>query len=235
MNTKIKSLLALSLISIAAGIYADIVDVYDFKMSLRIPRTVDNMQSLGYRKYQTQTLRGYLYVTYDDEDNVTLEVKDLVNKTHKINGNCITYDVTVDNEGERQYPIWTYIGNNKTGKFYTPSVCFYMDCDPSYNIGDDEPDNSLLITLSGTGSTCDKGYYTYSCNGKKQLAFKYRLLKSLNGRVVGTLGCGCRAYGHTSPTRKIGAFGAICDYVVDIAAVDGTWRAVYNSKLSKGR
>ena len=34
------------------------VDTYSLSMRLRIPRIYDNMQSLGYRRYQSQWLKG---------------------------------------------------------------------------------------------------------------------------------------------------------------------------------
>lgn len=37
-----------------------IVDTYKIKMSIYVPRIYDNYQSLGYRKYQKQSLTGEL-------------------------------------------------------------------------------------------------------------------------------------------------------------------------------
>ena len=49
-------------------------------------------------------------------------------------------------------------------------------------------------------------------------------LKTLSGYAAGTIGCGCMAYGHVSPTRMLGFWGAT-DIVDDVAAVHGTWTA----------
>ena len=43
----------------------------------------------------------------------------------------------------------------------------------------------------------------------------------MSGGVAGQLGCGCMAYGHTSPTRLL---YDLC-MVMDTAAAWGTWRA----------
>ena len=37
---------------------AQIVDVYSFRMLLYVPRIYNNMESMGYRKYQLQTISG---------------------------------------------------------------------------------------------------------------------------------------------------------------------------------
>ena len=59
-------------------------------------------------------------------------------------------------------------------------------------------------------------------SGKGGFHQKFKCLKAAAGKVAGTLGCGCTAYGHVSPTRKIGYWGPTDD-VDDVAAVDGTW------------
>ena len=48
-----------TILSAIAGVFsvvmatnAQIVDTYDFTMRLYVPRVYDNMQSLGYRRYQ---------------------------------------------------------------------------------------------------------------------------------------------------------------------------------------
>lgn len=53
MNTIIKTVVAgifAGLVSLAS--LAHTVDQYDFTMHLYVPRVYDNMQSLGYRRYQ---------------------------------------------------------------------------------------------------------------------------------------------------------------------------------------
>ena len=65
-------------------------------------------------------------------------------------------------------------------------------------------DNSLYIILAGKGRLSSSKF------------------KFATGYVAGTIGCGCSAYGHTSPTRKIGYNGAT-SVVDDIAAVHGRW------------
>jgi hypothetical protein len=201
-----------------------IIDEYDFTMSLKVPRVYNNTQSLGYRKDQKQKIKGTLKIIYkEDELRPTLEITNLVNITHKINDKNITYQTTVDNEGEIVYPRFNYIGNNKTGKFNKAKIIFYFDANPSYNIGEDEPDNSLLVTLSGTGNT----KIIKQCNTKIQI------VNIISGFVTGTLGCGCSAYGHVSPTRIVGPYGPICDAVDDVCAIVGEWKAKFKQRYYK--
>ena len=126
----------------------------------------------------------------------------MVNHTHKLsNGKSVAYDAFLDNEKPMQVAA---IGNNKTLKFNTASICFSIEAEPSYSIGDINEDNSLYVTLAGKGIIR---------NGK---------IHSASGNVSGTLGCGCYDYGHTSPTRLIWWWG-ISPYITDIAAVYGRW------------
>ena len=70
---------------------AQTVDTYRFTMSLKVPRIYDNMASKGYRKLQSQKLVGDLQFVYREDGTTTVRVKNLVNKTHKINGIPISY------------------------------------------------------------------------------------------------------------------------------------------------
>lgn len=153
--------------------------VYKLTMKLYVPRIYDNMQSMGYRKSQPQTIRGYVYVDKGVESGQTepeISVEGMYNKTHKISSKCVTY-MDTDATGV----MYRYIGNNRTGVFKKPCIKFSLSLDPSYNIGDDEPDNTLVINLAGQGKSERK----------------------IKGAVTGQIGCGCRAYGHVSPTRTI--------------------------------
>ena len=167
--------------------------VYKLSMTLKVPRVYDNTTSKGYRKINSQTITGYVYV---DKDNLVgnepvIFVSGMLNKTHKINGKNVTYADT-----EATDVMWRYIGSNKTGVFKNTCVKFSLDLDPSYNIGDDEPDNALIVTLAAQGSS----------------------EKTLTGNVTGQIGCGCKAYGHVSPTRTIGC------YVDDKVPLYGTFK-----------
>ena len=191
---------------------AAIVDEYTFTMFVQVPRIYDNMHSLGSRKYQYQRLKGTLNLTWEaGEVRPTVTIVGLTNITHRINGACISYKTTID-EGTFVYPRFNVIGNNRTGIFKTGSVVFYVDADPSYNIGEDMEDNSLLLTLSGRSTT-------KVVNGRM-------VFNAVRGYAAGTLGCGCKAYGHTSPTRVMGVEGPT-DYVDDVAAVFGSWNMRY--------
>ena len=177
---------------------------YSFTMKLHVPRIYNNSQSLGYRKYQMQTIRGQMSFDFDQEGNITgVSFTNLCNKTHRLaNGKHVTYCGFLDDT--KTFTAVT-IGNNKTKKFSTASICFSLMAEPSYNIGEFDEDTSLFVTLAGKGTLK---------NGK---------IKSANGYASGTLGCGCYAYGHISPTRIIWWYG-VSDVVSDVAAVYGTWR-----------
>ena len=193
-----------------------ITDVYRFKMNVHTPRIYNNMESLGSRRYVTDKIEGELLLTYDIEGKSAPEitVTNLVNKSYKIGGRYVQYKTYLN---EAIFPRVNLVGNNKTGKFRVPSVCFALVCDPSYNIGEVDEDNTLYITLGGSGNT-----------GTRRGT---QVMTTLSGYLAGTLGCGCTAYGHISPTRVNGAYGPILDKVDDVAAVWGTWRATYKCSL----
>ena len=262
MNKILTIALILSAVGFAYGVerepptYDEMPTTHSYKLTLRLwtPRIYDNMESLGYRKYQNQRLTGDLEIRYNtvNDDGIGLPpgifITNLVNKTHKISGVPITYTTSVNNNDDYYSPYdgpvtrVSLIGSNKTDKFLTPSVVFYMDAEPSYNLGMDDEDNSLLCTVAGTGKTKNVNVktwekYTYvDCQGieregvRKVSLGKRRVIKTLKGQVAGTLGCGCKAYGHKSPTRVAGPYGPTDD-VSDIAAVFGTWTAVYYATL----
>lgn len=194
---------------------ATITDVYTFKMAVKTPRVYDNMQSKGYRKYRIDKLYGELHLTYpaDGTGGAEISVKNLKNRSYKVGGNYVTYETYLDED--KVCPRVNLIGSNKTGIFKKPSVAFALVCDPSYNVGEMDEDNTLYITLSGSGTV-------RKCKNTRE-----QLIKSMSGYLSGTLGCGCSAYGHMSPTRVNGAYGPICDMVDDVAAVWGTWKAIY--------
>lgn len=141
---------------------------------------------------------------FDDDGNIIgASFANLRNKTHRMsNGKHVTYDGYLDDT--KTFRV-VAIGNNKTDKFNTASICFFLMAEPSYNIGEFDEDTSLFVTLAGKGRLK---------NGR---------VKTASGSVAGTLGCGCYAYGHVSPTRVIWWYG-VSDIVTDVAAVHGTWR-----------
>ena len=229
-----------------------IIDVYDFTATVLIPRTYNNTENMGYRQNQSQKITGHMGIVYTDEldeygyvQRPAIYFLDLTNQTHKINNKKIGYKCSINNDGYMfEGPITrvNFIGDNKKDLFKTPSVDFYLDAEPDYNVGEDDEDNSLLGTLSG-GGTCNKiTEYKYECankltstsvtiSRKKVKVRSYYHISSLNGKITGTLGCGCEAYGHKSPTRIAGLYGASTN-VDDVAKIEGTWSATYNSKLS---
>lgn len=187
------------------------VDVYSFTMRLYVPRVRDNARSLGYRKYQLQTIKGEMRMAYGpDAALVDVAFANMVNKTHRLaNGTRVSYgstslDWTIP-------PRFNAVGSNRTGAFKTASIYFYVAADPSYNIGELEEDNSLYVMLAG------KGVFD-----SKRLG-----LKSAKGHAAGTIGCGCAAYGHKSPTRRITFYGPGQE-VDDVASVFGRWSMKYS-------
>ena len=199
--------MSMSAISQTSENVTNIVEVenYSLKLRLNVPRIYNNNESLGSRKYQSQLVVGTMQLYYDKSGQlVDVQFKNLVNKKHKLsNGKYVTYTTKLDST---VYPRFNCIGSNKTKEFNTASVCFSIAAEPSYNIGEMNEDNGLYLVLAGKGKI-----------SKKQL-------KSLSGYATGTIGCGCMAYGHVSPTRMLGFWGAT-DIVDDVAAIHGTWSA----------
>lgn len=221
---KIKCIAGCGIIAAALfGVYAygqirstaTITDVYKLRMRIYTPRIYNNSLSLGYRKYNPDVLLGELWVTYpsDGSGGATLSVTNLYNKSYKINGNYVTYQSYIDEDS--MYPRVHCIGNNKTKKFDKASIAFAMVCDPSYNIGAVEEDNSLYITLGGKGKLS-----SHKRKGSEVISY-------MRGYLAGILGCGCSEYGHISPTRIMGVNGPMQDVVVDVASVWGIWTAKY--------
>ena len=205
------------------------VDGFKFQMALKVPRIYDNNSSKGYRKYQAQKLEGEMYLIYRNGETPEVVITNLVNKTQKMsNGAKIKYSCTID--PEKVYPVVNYIGNNKTGKFNVGSIVFYLDADPNYNKGEDDPDNSLLVTIAGKSTTTKCYMSEWLGKAYKYLGWYYEY-RTFSGYVAGTLGCGCYAYGHTSPTRVAGACGPTRT-VSDVAAVWGSWKATHKAAWS---
>ncbi len=171
-------------------------ELWDLRMVLYVPRIRDNMTSKGSRKYQRQLLRGHVRVTPAVDAEPEVEVLGLENWTHKVNGRRVAYEAL-----PAENVLWHAIGNNGTGVFTARSVQFTFEAMPSYAIGPEpDEDNSLIVTLSGRSTA----------GGQRRL----------RGHAAGQIGCGCKEYGHVSPTRLWGQ-----DYVRDTAAVFGTWSA----------
>ena len=129
----------------------------------------------------------------------------LTNFTHRLStGANVTYEAALDDE--KPFKV-VAIGSNKTEIFKTASICFSIIAEPNYNIGEIEEDTSLYVTFGGYGNISRNS------------------IRTAHGYVVGTLGCGCYAFGHASPTRLIWWWG-VSSYVTDVAVVCGTWRMI---------
>lgn len=227
MKERLKALLSLSIVAMAfiseAAIKREIVDVYTLQISLKVPQVVDNMQSLGKRTYKIQRITGRILVHYDVETGLasSLNLDQLVNKSFKVGGQYVKYK-HLENSSIFGIPqIWNAIGSNKTLIFNKSSVCFYAELEPSYALSEANNDNSLILIFSGGNSMISK----------KIDGIKTRFPTFISGYVTGTQGCGCRDYGHLSPTRIIGIHGA-SDQAIDIASVWGTWKAKFSYRTS---
>lgn len=228
MKERLKALLSLGIVAMAfisgAAIKCEIVDVYTLQISLRVPQVVDNNQSLGKRVYKTQKITGRIIVKYDSETSAaeSLELDQLVNKSFKVGGQYVKYKY-LENSSIFGIPqIWNAIGSNKTLIFNKSSVCFYAELEPSYALSEANNDNSLILVFSGGGSMSTKNMGDGT---------KYKFPTSISGYVTGTQGCGCHDYGHLSPTRVLGAYGATSQ-AVDIASVWGIWKAKFSYRTS---
>lgn len=194
-------------------------DVYDVKLYADMPRVYDNMSSIGYRKYQRQQIVGQMYVMYDKNDQITLWFSQFTNKTYKINGDPVTYEVLFDSESLHNF---SWCGNNKTGKFTRPNCNFAISMIPSYKIGSEMLDDVHLQI------SCTKG-----SKRKISICGQDAIIASLlSGYCAGQIGCNCKAWGHISPTRMWGFFGPNCT-VTDIASVNGKVKMKWNKALSR--
>lgn len=207
MHKKFILSLVAALLSLAAS--AQIVDTYSFTMRLYVPRIYDNMESLGYRKYQPQTIKGELLFIYTDDGETVVKVKGLENHTHRVNGKRVTYKC-YDWPYDDNQVLVVGIGSNKTLKFTQGGASFSFVAEPSYNIGAVDEDNTLMLELSGHG------------------ILRGDILKTIRGSVRGKIGCGCMAYGHISPTRLF--LGYLTSIVWDVAPLDGNFRATFKNR-----
>lgn len=219
---KLKVLFAVALLTVTSA-YSDtdisaIVDYYDFDATLKVPQVVNNSTSQGKRSYVTQHVVGRMAIDYLEDGSILFDFIDLYNKNFKVNGGKVTYTAYVNEE--KVYPRLNYIGNNKTDKFQTATIAFYMEALPSYAKGEAGEDNSFLLTFAGKGTT------------STALAKGCRLPKTFGGNCAGTQGCGCAAYTHKSPTRRASATGPT-DMVDDVAATWGTWKAKFVKSISR--
>jgi len=195
------------------------IDIYSFCLNLKVPQVLDNTKSLGYRKYQTQRIKGDMYIKWLDDGSFAIEFGNLKNSRFKVNGAYVTYKGYEDSDVV--YTRYNYIGSNKTEAFRTPCLCFYLELEPSYAKGGNTEDNSFYVLLAGTGSSSFKRTYGS------------RIATRFHGYAAGTQGCGCAAYSHKSPTRNATIVGPM-DGVSDVVATYGTWSATWKRRMMCG-
>lgn len=188
-------------------------DEYSFSLTLKVPQVLNNTSSLGERKFKTQHIKGKMYIVWHEDGTFSIEFSDLVNKNFKVRGVNVTYDAIPD---ESVFPRFNYIGNNKTGKFSTPCLCFAVVLEPSYALGGATEDNSFTLVLSGKGTSSFK---------KDQ---NRTVAKTFSGYAAGRQGCGCAAYGHKSPTRDATVCGP-GERDNDVVATFGKWTATWKA------
>lgn len=191
-------------------------DVYDFTLRLQVPQVLNNTQSLGFRKYQSQTIRGVMYIKWLSGGGFKIDFSDLENSKFKIRGSRVRYIGYEDRAVV--YSRYNYIGSNNTELFKTPAICFYLELEPNYAIGGNNEDNSFYVLLAGKGTS---RFY-------KNLGS--RIAKKFKGYAAGTQGCGCSAYSHKSPTRNATVCGPM-DEVSDVVATFGQWSAKWKNRI----
>jgi len=205
---------------IPATLFADaFTDVYDVRFRLRVPRVYDNGASLGYRKYQTQDIRGQMFVTYGEDALPSVSFSDFTNLTHLIGDSNVTYTASLDEDALMNF---SWCGDNRKQTFTRPNCNFAVVLSPSYKRGDDMLDDLHLTVACTVGSSLR----TMTEAGRVQIA------KTLTGYAAGQLRCNCTAWGHVSPTRIWGLLGPTY-FVTDIASVAGSVRMRYNKKESR--
>ena len=217
----IKKMLTLLIILSASIIsYATTyVDVYDVKIIVSIPRVYDNTTSQGYRSYQRQKIQGTMYLTYDSSDSpAEIQYGSFTNLTHKTSlGKNITYQVFNNDDIIQRLSV---VGNNKTMTFSRGTCCLNAIFEPSYSVSDVvNEDNSLYVQMT-------------SINGRFSIKNGRKYLRSMSGRITGSVGCACSDYGHISPTRMLGYLGPLLHNVIDVAACEGIWRMRYRYTMT---
>lgn len=190
-------------------------DEYAFKMVLKVPQVYDNTTSQGYRKFARQVIKGKMYVVWLADGSFRLEFAELENQSFKVRGYKVRYDGFEDRNVV--YTRFSWIGNNKTDIFNTPSLCFFLELYPNYAIGEATEDNSFYIMLSGAGSSA----YTKSLGS--------RIARRFSGYAAGSQGCSCYDYGHKSPTRTASVCGPTST-PTDVVATFGSWTASWKRR-----
>lgn len=191
-------------------------DEYSFKLRLKVPQVINNSTSRGKRVYKRQTIYGTMYIEYYDNGTSGVAFGELINKNFKLSGLNVRYNSLIV-ENMLIPGCYNYIGNNATGSFKKPTVCFSVQMEPSYAISVPSNDNSIYITCAAMGSSKIK-------NG-------VRVPTYFAGMATGTQGCSCSAYGHISPTRAASLRGPT-DTVEDAAATFGRWTAKWQRRVT---
>ena len=191
------------------------VDLYNMKIRLDVPQVVDNSSSEGKRVYRMQNIWGNMEVQWLSDGTMQLAFSGLVNRQFFVSGKAVTYKGYESQDMMSTHFVW--IGNNKTGKFATPCLSFFLELLPSYALTEVSEDNSFYLLMAG------KGVSKYKRTYDAQIATR------IKGYAAGTQGCGCMDYSHKSPTRIAGRIGPT-DGVSDVVATMGTWQALWKNR-----
>lgn len=195
-------------------------DIYRFSLRLKVPQVFANTLSQGYRKYQKQRISGYLHIQWRDDDTVSIAFSGLENQKFKVGNVKVSY---TGYEANDVTPTrYNYIGHNRTQKFTTPCLAFFLELEPSYAIGGNNEDNSFYVLCAGYGSS------------KQKQGIGCRVATRLRGYAAGTQGCGCSAYAHKSPTREASMCGPSSSRVTDVVATWGNWTAKWMRRVGCG-
>ena len=94
-----------------------------------------------------------------------------------------------------------------------------MELEPSYAIGEPDADNSFRLMVAGYGKSAQiKGNGCW-------------VAKSIGGYAAGTQGCGCKDYGHISPTRGATVCGP-GEAIPDVVSTYGRWKATFKGRAT---
>lgn len=200
-----------------AGETAVAKDIYNITLRLKVPQVFNNSTSEGYRRFKNQTIKGEMHIVWQADGNFHLEFSGLENRHFKVGGKNVTY--TGREDRDVVYSRLAWIGDNKKDLFKTPTLCFYLELEPSYAIGGNTEDNSFYVLLSGSGTSA-------------KIEEDIRIARRFSGTVAGTQGCGCHAYGHLSPTRRGDIYGP-SEIPDDVVPSYGQWQAIWKRRETK--
>lgn len=206
----------------AVTVVTNAVDVYNVKMSLKVP-TVKYDKKVGvFKSYEARKLTGdlvYYWISEDDGTNIN------------------------------QYVDVSFAAADSKNKGQTLKFSVVGDRSDFSLMGKKLSEGTMTLNMIGEGvSVTNSGYMSMACVGKgstkdyktaveicgacgitSTTAGKCRKVTSVSGNVVGAYSCGC---GDESPAFAKTECGYAEDLPTAVNGFYGTWTAKYNKKLS---